>query len=99
MTKDELILKWVNKKSEVTHEIYKMVKPNEIKTANLLVEHLNQIFDVFIEDLKNLPNELRAVNRNEAAKEFCECNLFEQMGELPVLKCCNCGKLSIEQND
>ena len=25
----------------------------------------------FIEDLKNLPNELRAVNRNETAKEFC----------------------------
>ena len=26
---------------------------------------------LFIEDLKNLPNELRAVNRNENAEEFC----------------------------
>lgn len=63
MTKNELILKWVNKKSEVTHEVYKMVKPNEIKMANLLVEHLNQIFDVFIEDLKNLNGEI--VERSE----------------------------------
>lgn len=63
MTKNELILKWVNKKSEVTHEVYKMVKPNEIKMANLLVENLNQIFDVFIEDLKNLNGEI--VERSE----------------------------------
>ena len=72
--------------------------PLSVAIRDRAIETYEQvIFD--LEPLKNLPNELRAVNRNEAAKEFCECNLFEQMGELPVLKCCNCGKLSIEQND
>jgi 3-oxoacyl-ACP reductase-like protein len=29
------------------------------------------VISQFLEDLKNLPNELRAVNRNENAEEFC----------------------------
>ena len=47
------------------------------------------IFD--LERIKNLPNELRAVNRNEQAKEVCDrCNEYNMFAKKPA-HCKYCG--------
>ena len=67
---EELIQKYEKKKSEterfLNHRYY-----NKIEWFESWVDEDIKIFSEIIEDLKNLPNELRAVNRNENAEEFC----------------------------
>jgi DNA repair exonuclease SbcCD ATPase subunit len=69
-TIEDLIKKYEEEISDV-----KLSMENDRKHGDdsFTMEYDTQIKEIsrFIEDLKNLPNELRAVNRNEQAKEIC----------------------------
>ena len=43
--------------------------------------------------------EQNLLNKPAVISSVCECKELEQMGELPVMKCYKCGKLSIEQTE
>ena len=66
---EELISKYEFSKFRLEDKLYVnyMLSDNDQEKLRLGIE----IYGKIIEDLKNLPNELRAVNRNEQAEEFC----------------------------
>ena len=89
---EELIQKYEKKKSEterfLNHRYY-----NKIEWFESWVDEDIKIFSEIIEDLKNLPNELRAVNRNEQAKEICpRCRETTEISVKPIkCDCLVCG--------
>ena len=43
--------------------------------------------------------EINKLNKSDVISSVCTCTELEQMGELPILKCRKCEKLTIEQTD
>lgn len=64
---EELIQKWEQEIAKVNPFKEDNAKWYDSEWTNGRYGAISQ----FLEDLKNLPNELRAVNRNEQAKEIC----------------------------
>lgn len=68
-TKEELIIKYEIYKSACKHI------EDDDKTVNSIYNRVMdkelRIYNEFIEDLKNLPNELQGVSNNEQTKEIC----------------------------
>ena len=89
MTKDELIKYYENELDSLTKEI----EHHKGREAHLLVEFCRGqriMVRSFIEDLKNLPNELKGVSNNEQKEKFCAN--YENTIHTDTDLCDNCGE-------
>lgn len=72
MNLNELIAKWQDKHSELLED-YELTGAKHIKNTliqQLMRSEMKNVLE-FIEDLKNLPNELQSVSNNELTQEVC----------------------------
>ena len=64
------------------------------------IEYDNETKRFTTEDMLNFTiHAVIKLNKPAVKSSVCECKELEQMGELPVMKCYKCGKLSLEQTD
>lgn len=70
MTKNELIQDYEDKLTEYRNELIKVKHTFDIR-EHKVSDMYERLILKFIEDLKNLPNELKGVSNNEQKQEFC----------------------------